>query len=62
MDTVEKVSDRIILIGGGKILADGTFEELKNQEGDTLEQLFSQLTGETDYSNLADDFLNTFKD
>lgn len=62
MDTVEKVSDRIILIGGGKILADGTFEELKKQEGDTLEQLFSQLTGETDYSNLADDFLNTFKD
>lgn len=62
MDIVEKISDRIILIGEGKILADGTFEDLRQQEGDTLEQLFSQLTGETDYSDLADDFLDTFKD
>ncbi len=62
MDTVEKISDRIILIGQGNILADGTFEQLRKEEGDTLEKLFSELTGETDYTAKADDFLNTFKD
>jgi ABC-2 type transport system ATP-binding protein len=29
MDVVEKVSDRILLINQGSIIADGTIEELK---------------------------------
>ena len=30
MEVVEKISDRIILINNGEIVADGNFEELKN--------------------------------
>ena len=42
MDIVEKVSDRIILINEGSVVADGTFEELKLKEGDSsLEQIFA---------------------
>ena len=48
MDVVEKVSDRIILIDKGSIVADGTFEELKAGGTDSLERIFSRLTkGET---------------
>jgi ABC-2 type transport system ATP-binding protein len=48
MDVVEKVSDRIILINQGNIVADGTFAELKGTGNDeSLEKLFARLTGNT---------------
>jgi ABC-2 type transport system ATP-binding protein len=48
MDVVEKISDRIILINNGIVMADGTFEELRTEKADTLELLFAQLTGRQD--------------
>ncbi|MDX2071317.1 MAG: ABC transporter ATP-binding protein [Haliscomenobacter sp.] len=60
MDTVEKISDRIILIAEGKVVADGNFQDLKRNEGDTLEKLFSQLTGQTNFDQLAEGFTQTF--
>ncbi|ETI66755.1 ABC transporter ATP-binding protein [Neobacillus vireti] len=58
MDVVEKISNRIILINDGKIVADGSFNELKaqNMEG-TLEQIFNQLTGFNEYKALAEEFV-----
>lgn len=47
MDVVEKVSDRIVLLQAGEIIAQGTMEELKQREGQSLEQLFSTLTQES---------------
>ncbi|MGX5817402.1 ABC transporter ATP-binding protein [Chitinophaga lutea] len=58
MDVVEKVSDRIVLINEGSVVADGSFEELKQSEGDTLERIFSNLTGKDDFSTVADAFIN----
>lgn len=45
MDVVEKISDRIILINNGNVVADGSFETLKTENAETLEKLFAQLTG-----------------
>ena len=45
MDVVEKVSDRIVLIDKGQILADGTIDQLRNNTTDSLEQIFAKLTG-----------------
>lgn len=61
MDIVEKISDRIILIAQGSILADGSFESLRQQEGESLEHIFSQLTGAQNFDQIADDFLSAFK-
>lgn len=60
MDTVEKISDRIVLIADGKVVADGNFQELKRGEDDTLEKLFSQLTGQANFDQLAEGFTQTF--
>jgi ABC-2 type transport system ATP-binding protein len=61
MDIVEKVSDRIILINDGVIVADGSFEQLKQQEGNnSLEQIFAQLTGNTSGVQVAEDLLRAF--
>ncbi|SFP59259.1 ABC transporter ATP-binding protein [Parafilimonas terrae] len=61
MDIVEKVSDRIILINEGVIVADGSFEQLKQQEGNnSLEQIFAQLTGNTSGVQVAEDLLRAF--
>lgn len=60
MDTVEKVSDRIILINQGLIAADGTFEELKAQGGETLEKIFSELTNSEEEHRNTGDFMKTF--
>lgn len=58
MDVVEKISSRIILLHGGKIVADGSFEELKQQcsEG-SLEEIFNQLTGFNQHKEIADEFI-----
>ncbi len=58
MDVVEKVSDRIVLINEGSIVADGTFEQLKQSEGDTLEKIFANLTGRQNLSGVADAFIH----
>ncbi|THE12482.1 ABC transporter ATP-binding protein [Bacillus timonensis] len=59
MDVVEKISSRIILLHDGKIVADGTFEELKvqNKEG-SLEGIFNQLTGFNEHTELASRFVS----
>ena len=54
MDIVEKVSDRIILINEGSVVADGTFEELKQKQGDnSLEQIFSRRTASESMSEAS---------
>ncbi len=54
MDVVEKVSDRIILIANGNIVADGTIQELKDGGTDNLEQIFSRLTSSGNFIEKAD--------
>jgi ABC-2 type transport system ATP-binding protein len=62
MDVVEKVSDRIILINNGNIIADGTIEELRQGNSDTLEQIFSRLTSNGDFVQRADDLAAAMND
>ena len=59
MDVVEKISNRIILINGGQIVADGSFEELKDKckEG-SLEEIFNQLTGFNEHREIAKKFVS----
>jgi ABC-2 type transport system ATP-binding protein len=55
MDVVEKVSDRIVLIDKGEIIANGTIAELRENSNQSLEQIFSRLTVTEDISQKADD-------
>lgn len=59
MDVVEKISNRIVLLVDGQVVADGTFEELKmqNKEG-SLEGIFNQLTGFTEHEQIAERFVD----
>lgn len=63
MDVVEKISSRIILINEGRIVADGTFDELKHMsmEG-SLEEIFNQLTGFSRHKEIADEFISVIKE
>jgi ABC-2 type transport system ATP-binding protein len=61
MDIVEKVSDRIVLINEGLVVADGSFEELKKQQGDiSLEKMFSELTATSGMNNAAEQLMSAF--
>ncbi|MBU3136295.1 ABC transporter ATP-binding protein [Clostridium gasigenes] len=59
MEVVEKLSDRIILLNDGNIVADGNFNELKesSKEG-SLEEIFNQLTGFNNHKELAEKFIS----
>ncbi len=59
MDVVEKISDRIVLISEGTVLADGTFEELqqRSEEG-SLEKIFNQLTGFNESKEIAESIVD----
>ena len=62
MDVVEKISDRIILLNKGRVVADGTFEELKAQnETGSLEGIFNTLTGFNESEEIASDFVESIK-
>ena len=59
MDVVEKVSDRILLLNDGQIVADGSFEELKNnQKEGSLEEIFNGLTGFNEPADIAKEFVS----
>ncbi len=63
MDVVEKISDQIVLIAQGAVVANGSFEELKSAGDKSLEQIFAQLTGGSDghTSDMAGQFLDALK-
>ena len=63
MDVVEKISDQIVLIAKGEVIANGSFEELKASQNKSLEQIFAQLTGGSDgqTANMAGQFLDALK-
>jgi ABC-2 type transport system ATP-binding protein len=61
MDVVEKVSDRIVLINNGIVIADGTFEELKQQQGNySLEKIFAGMTGRDSIDGAAEELMSAF--
>lgn len=62
MDVVERVSDRIVLIDKGVIVADGTIEELRKDSSDSLEKIFAKLTSSDDTVQRAGSFASAFTD
>ena len=62
MDVVEKISDRIIIINKGEVIADGTFEALKqNAHLGSLETIFTSLTGDEQHQATAGEFVDILK-
>ncbi len=62
MDVVEKVSDRIVLINEGMVIADGSFEELQSQQGNqSLEKIFAHMTAKESLSDAADQMMHAFE-
>lgn len=59
MEVVENISSRIILLANGTIAADGTFEELKeqNKQG-SLQAIFNQITGFDAHEQQAKEFVD----
>jgi len=58
MDVVEKISDRIMIINKGEMIANGTFEELNTQAKGSLEKIFTDLTGNRQHETAAGHFIN----
>jgi ABC-2 type transport system ATP-binding protein len=62
MDVVEKISDRIVIINKGNVIADGTFESLKNDAHlGSLENIFTALTGDEAHLTTAGAFVEAMK-
>lgn len=63
MEVVEKISDRILVLNDGNIVADGNFEEIKSTNFDgSLEEIFNDLTGFNEHKELADKFVEVIKE
>lgn len=62
MEVVEKLSDRIMIINQGEIIANGSFQDLKmSAQGQSLEQIFTQLTGQGEQTGIAHQFVDVLK-
>jgi ABC-2 type transport system ATP-binding protein len=61
MDVVERICDRIVILSEGKIIADGSFEALKEMsKASSLEKLFTRLTSEGTHEAVAARFIGAF--
>jgi ABC-2 type transport system ATP-binding protein len=58
LDVVERMCTRIVIINGGRQIAGGTAEEIRQSTGTaTLEEAFSHLTGVRDVGRVAAEFI-----
>ncbi len=61
LEVVEKLSDRILLINEGKIVIDGTIDDVISKQSDSsLESIFNDVTGFHDHEDLARRFIDAF--
>lgn len=58
MDVVQKLSDRIVLLNAGQIVADGPFSELQHEGSNNLQELFNDLTGYAEHGEKAREFVD----
>lgn len=62
MEVVEKLSNRIVLLKDGGIIADGTMNQLKDQlPQSSLEEIFNELTGFHQHKEIAKEIVETIK-
>ena len=63
LDVVEKVCDRVIILKEGRVLADGTVDDVRAlSESGSIEGAFSDLTSNTDWGGLAEEFVDSLGD
>jgi ABC-2 type transport system ATP-binding protein len=54
LDTVERISDRVVILHRAKVVADDSIERLRSMmDLPTLEEIFSQLVVEQDFAATA---------
>lgn len=58
MDVVQKLSDRIILLNAGTVVADGPFNQLAASPDTSLQQLFNEMTGFAEHGEKAKAFVD----
>ena len=62
MEVVEKLSDRILIIDHGLLIANSSFKDLAQQaEGTSLEQIFTQLTGQHEQVSVASNVIDVLR-
>lgn len=54
LEIAERMCDRVGIINGGKLIAIGTVDELRRGGDDSLEDIFLELTGGTEYQQPMD--------
>lgn len=62
MDVVEKVSDRIVLIDKGTIIANDTIEVLREGSNNSLEKIFAQMTTSENLNETAGNIAQAMQD
>jgi ABC-2 type transport system ATP-binding protein len=53
LEIAERMCDRIGIISGGELIAVGTMDELRGESGDSLEDVFLELTGGAEDAEIA---------
>lgn len=61
LDVVEKVCERVVILHGGRVVADGRVQDLRNERTPTLEHVFAEVTHQEDYTLVASHIVNAVR-
>lgn len=63
MEVVQKISNRIVLLNDGSVVADGTFEQLAHEAREqSLEAVFNDITGFHEHTDIAQRFVTVVEE
>jgi ABC-2 type transport system ATP-binding protein len=62
LDIVQRVSSRLMILGEGRLVAEGTYQELKEVTGKaSLEEVFTQVAVKEDAARTASDMIEVMR-
>ncbi len=61
LDVVEQLCSRVVILHGGRVVAEDRVDQLRGSHAESLEEVFARVTRQDDYTSVAEDILQVVR-